>query len=1191
MKKIIIPISVLLLAGSVKAQLSNTENYIYTKTYLDYDGANQATKISETVQYFDGLGRPKQIINIKASPLGRDVVTPIEYDAFGRQVKDYLPVPQSSTQNGAIVSNPLANAVQPGIYGSEKIYAQKILENSPLDRIQQQIQIGNDWMNKPMQFGYEANSDADAVRRFTISTIWENDATKSNITASDVYPASQLYKNTVTDEDGNKSVEFKNGQGQLILVRKILGTENADTYYVYNDYNQLALVIPPLLSKIQNWNANDLEHLAYQYRYDGRNRLVEKKIPGKGWELMVYDKQDRVVLLQDGALGTTNNNFNKKGWLFTKYDKFGRIVYTGFFTNSATRKVMQTALNNMAANPGNNESRSSTPFNLNGMDVYYTKDAFPTGSMIILNVNYYDTYPQLPSGVAIPSYIINPNQVVLQDAVSSVSTKSLPVASYTKNIEDDNWTRNYTWFDNKGRTIGTHSINHLGGSNRSEILLDFSGLIKESHTYHKRTANDTEVHIKETFLYDHQNRLLSQTHQVNNKPEEPIVLNSYNEIGQVINKKIGKDDDNNPLQSINYTYNIRGWLTSINDPANLGPDDIFALKIKYQNPEDINYGVARYNGNISEIDWKTALGDGIYRRYAYQYDGMNRLTQGIYLTPGLTSNNQNHYYDETMTYDINGNIKTLNRFKNPPFGQITPMQIDELVYEYDLGGHSNRLIKVTDQKMNLSGYPLGGNLISYDDNGNMSNHMDKNVKAIKYNYLNLPVTINAVVSGFTPAMNEGTLHTYKYRADGSKYAKRVDNINPYSTDYSETDYLYGFQYERTYSKMNTAQNSYDSGYILKFVPTAEGFYNFEKEEYVYNLKDHLGNVRYNIARADGGGRVLMEESNYYPFGLKHEGYNNDSYLAHYGMKNTYKYNGKELQETGMYDYGARNYMPDLGRWGAIDPLSDSYAGWSMYNMVLNNPVSNIDPDGMRVFTDYKLLQNGQVKRVDDKDGSENNSSDTLYATDKKGNVDKSKGSVTVNKASPESSSIIGDLAAGAIPDNTRYGYLSGSDGKKMFPLGVNRARTTNAADAGNVFLFAANNSNVEWGLAGYETGKNMTYAIWTGHNVERTPTSILYQGISKLSFEIHSHPGTTLIPSPIDGSSKGDYSSAGSVNNVFYENGATSYPRHFMYSKQGKHLWEYNYTSAGDTKYYPGRRGVDKPMPVGTSINLNALKK
>lgn len=58
----------------------------------------------------------------------------------------------------------------------------------------------------------------------------------------------------------------------------------------------------------------------------------------------------------------------------------------------------------------------------------------------------------------------------------------------------------------------------------------------------------------------------------------------------------------------------------------------------------------------------------------------------------------------------------------------------------------------------------------------------------------------------------------------------------------------------------------------------------------------------------------------------------------------YKYNGKELQETGMYDYGARFYMPDIGRWGVIDPRSQ-YTH-EAYSYVWNNPIRYVDPTGM-----------------------------------------------------------------------------------------------------------------------------------------------------------------------------------------------------------------------------------------------------
>ena len=94
---------------------------------------------------------------------------------------------------------------------------------------------------------------------------------------------------------------------------------------------------------------------------------------------------------------------------------------------------------------------------------------------------------------------------------------------------------------------------------------------------------------------------------------------------------------------------------------------------------------------------------------------------------------------------------------------------------------------------------------------------------------------------------------------------------------------------------------------------------------------------------------VVEVNNYYPFGLMH------NYTATTMNSYQYKYNGKELQETGMYDYGARFYMPDIGRWGVVDPLAEKYTRMSPYNYVGNKPSLFVDYDGRDygLYIDFK----------------------------------------------------------------------------------------------------------------------------------------------------------------------------------------------------------------------------------------------
>ncbi|WP_164463862.1 DUF6443 domain-containing protein [Chryseobacterium sp. G0186] len=1097
MKKIIIPIG-MLITQSVFAQLTSTENYIQSKTYLEAVTTTSTTaRQIETVQYFDGLGRPKQVVNVKASPLGRDVATKIEYDGFGRQTIDYLPVPQSGTQNGAIIPDPLANAANTP-YGSEKIYSEKILESSPLSRIQQQIQVGNDWAAKPVKFQYEVNTTGE-VKKFVTITPWVNGATQSTISpATDpdsengFYKGGQLYKNVVTDEDGNKTIEFKNGKGQTILVRKVLSaTENADTYYVYNEYDQLAFVIPPLASASGSLDLSTLDRLCYQYHYDGRNRLVEKKLPGKGWEYMVYDKQDRLVATQDA-------NLKAKGqWLYTKYDQFSRPCITGICTGGE-RIAEQTLADAISSN--NLKSIDYVFFPWQGMDVYYNYPGttYPSSDKWVdmLSVNYYDFVPGYSFNPSFPTSILGEATISSTPNADGISTKGLAVLSIVKNIEDNNWTKNYSYYDKKGRVIGTHSMNHLGGYTKTESRLDFAGVPKQTITSHKRKTSDIGVTVKERFEYDNANRLSKHWHQVDNQQEVLLTENTYNEISQLINKKVGGN-----LQSIDYAYNIRGWMTDIN-PAQMPLPDLggklFTYKIKYNqkngttNPDQAQFPGKNvkpmYNGNIVEVDWRAVESLGVNpplepKRYDYAYDGLNRLTAGYYQNPNNPWSKEN---TEVMDYDINGNITNMYR-TSVMENNTTATLIDKLTYNYN----GNRLTSINDIANNPSGYEGGNNIIDYDLNGNMINMKDKGIQSIAYNFLNLPNSIR--IQHVNPIGKISTTDIgHLYRADGVKLRK-IFTQQAYMglPTIRMTDYLDGFQYSyiedgsicpicRTESAYEIQAYSKAIGPIiskptwkLDFVPTSEGFYSFTENRYIYQYKDHLGNVRISFGRNSAGALEIVDANDYYPFGMNHLKTGNSFYGQ--GSYKNYKYNGKELQETGMYDYGARFYMPDLGRWGVVDPLAEKMRTWSPYNYAFDNPLRFIDPDGMAPLDDYRLNKNGSLKLLK----KTNDNFDRIYNSDKSSSIKVQKGFLD-KKFSSSSSTIL-------VNNNTK--------------------------DLSKAYKFFAQNSGVEWQYNTFKGDKTVG-TLSTSHTPGRVQNQanmrahvLAADPNIKLTYSSHSHPG------------------------------------------------------------------------------------
>ncbi|MCD8413737.1 DUF6443 domain-containing protein, partial [Tenacibaculum finnmarkense] len=448
-------------------------------------------KVSTAIQYFDGLGRPKQSISVQAGGNSEDIISHTEYDALGRQVKEYLPY-SKPTQNGAINTGNIASEIQryyknkyPKDFSGVPLpdvnaYSEKEFDGSPLNRVLKQAAPGQDWRlngGHEIEFDYQTNIEGE-VTLFGVTTNFSNATYTPTLTGgNDTYLAGQLYKTITKDENHTEETgklhtteEFKNKQGQVVLKRTyalINSIERAhDTYYVYDDYGNLTYVLPPKANSVSSVNTlknikNQLNDLCYQYTYDYRNRLVEKKIPGKGKEVIVYDILDRPVLTQDAIQKT------QKKWLFTKYDILGRVVYTGIYTHATDiyRPAMQTHFNNNVA-----VKMYETALKITGtLGNYYSNLNFPKTGIEVLTVNYYDdyTFNTLTTATSANYYGIPFTR----------NTKGLATGSKVKVLEEARWITTISHYDEKARPVYVYSKNdYLGTVDISESKLnDFTG--------------------------------------------------------------------------------------------------------------------------------------------------------------------------------------------------------------------------------------------------------------------------------------------------------------------------------------------------------------------------------------------------------------------------------------------------------------------------------------------------------------------------------------------------------------------------------------------------------------------------------------------------------------------------------------------------------------------------------------------
>ena len=620
----------------------------------------------------------------------------------------------------------------------------------------------------------------------------------------------------------------------------------------------------------------DLDLYAYIYRYDYLDRLVYKKLPGCAPSYLVYDAAHRLVFSQDGC------QRNDSLWSFFVYDVYGRVVVEGECSNSD--KHVRTA--------GETVVLGTLMEGDTGLAYSGYQSSFDLVDPCVYVVNYYDTYDfRTRNGFSAYNF---PEGTV--SAIGNLTGSILCTHGSSGFIYSADY------YDINKRIVKSLSSRVNGGMDTYATEYSFQGSpLSVLHTH--TDSSGYSLTERYTYTYDHSSRLTRVSHQYDNNPSVLLLEHTYDELGRLQTDKL-----DNGIYATDYAYNIRNWLTGIEGGK-------FSQSLHYTD----GLGVPCYNGNISSMTWKSGAG-ATPRGYKFSYDRLGRLTDAEYGEGPSLSVNTNRFNEQVTGYDKMGNILGLKRY-----GQTSATGYD-VIDDLSLSYAGNRLKKVADRSGTSTfnnGFEFKDGIdlsteYEYDENGNLTKDLNKNITAIQYNCLNLPSRV---------MFANGNSISYLYDAAGRK----LRTVHVLEGDSVTTDYCGNVVYENG---------------VPQILLTEVGYVSLTDGQYHYYLKDHQGNNRVVV---DEEGTV-EEVNHYYPFG---------GVFSSTGDAQPYKYNGKELDRKGgldWYDYGARMYDAVLGRWHAVDPMSEKYYGVSPYLYCANNPILLVDPNGM--WPTWRGIRNG-----------------------------------------------------------------------------------------------------------------------------------------------------------------------------------------------------------------------------------------
>ncbi|MBR5907968.1 MAG: hypothetical protein IKZ50_06220 [Bacteroidales bacterium] len=1013
--------------------LQESEQLSNWRRKTTYIGENTYTPTDSIVDivYYNGLGQQKQTVQVGASANAKkNIILNSQYDPMGKMIREYLPYVSTSDAEGYDTDAATKQLTYyQGLYGLSEIYpyAETVTE-ATTDRTLAQFSPGASMRNENTSLAYDSDgvqkTREDLTGRFLANNYSLNRSRDSipclmeengNIINRGFYKGGALFKTTTTDPDGKTVATFTDENKRTILVRTYMGgfadttalAGWSDLVYVYNKKELLAAVITPEGEKERDKSLLQIstestwaKKRCYIYKYDALGRMISRRWPQRGEELLVVDPAGRVVASQDSLLRKAGR------WLLTRYDRASKPVEVMVTQQSISESNMRGYFSYESVqsyfNQGGTAPFYPAVYNLaDNISLSYSQIGKTEMQAVIpADNNQSVTLYFLPEAETVSATDVTTEAFasLLWEKSAMTSTpegKLVAVAeadSTAKTLAQSEILYRYTayFYDCWRRPVQTVTRYPDGSIIRASTKYNFQGVpVKQVVRITVPQGNDLGVIspyqtdslnaiLTECFTYDKRGRMLTSSSELKTfmtlqqggalAYSDTITSNasasfSYDELGHLVGKTMGSSI------SQELSYNIQDWMTQV--ITKKGTQNILEQKLRYFNTEKSGT-TPLYGGNISE--WESKQGNESSSTYAFDYDNVGRLIESNRFV-GNDNSPLTSFTERNISYDRNGNILTMSRV-----GGNELSALHDFNYSYD----GDRLTSISGTKEGTAVTAA----YNYDGNGNQL--MDGlaqvrlsyglNNQVFRVRKTNMQIMSKGPRPPGPPSLEETIIATYAYFADGAKFSLTDNNglsriyIGPFTLARKKTTTL------NSTSVVTLLESAEALGAEARFAFAAtpqsalggDTTYTVDYET-LYLIKDHLGSVR---AIADTNGNILERNDNY-PYGLRTdmgrsyptltEKYrvrlpSNTSFSANNTISlsspttaiQPYKllYNGKELQliaQTDLIDYGARQYNPITTRWNAPDPLSEKYYASSPYVYCVGNPIIFTDNNGETLF--------------------------------------------------------------------------------------------------------------------------------------------------------------------------------------------------------------------------------------------------